>query len=123
MQRITVATDGLEGADRAVDYAAHQAKYNGAELWIEEALSSASAENLTKARDGARNIGVSMIHLESRAGDIVKKNIEIAQENAADSIVGSGRLARLLLSRASQKANESCTHSGDDHPLMMALLA
>ena len=34
MNRILVATDGSEGANRAVDYAAHQAKTDGAELLI-----------------------------------------------------------------------------------------
>ena len=34
MARILVATDGSEGADRAVDYAAHRAKADGAELLI-----------------------------------------------------------------------------------------
>ena len=34
MKRVLVATDGSEGADRAVDYAARRAKDDGAELLI-----------------------------------------------------------------------------------------
>jgi nucleotide-binding universal stress UspA family protein len=132
MQRILVATDGSEGADRAIDYAAHQAKAAGVELlivnvfgsdglpsnifqsladtnnvWLKEAISSASAEVLRKARDRARNIGVNVIHLESRVGDIAQTILVIAQEKSADLIVvgkrGNGRLAGLLLGSVSQK--------------------
>ena len=34
MKRILVATDGSEGAGRAVEYASRRAKDDGAELWI-----------------------------------------------------------------------------------------
>ena len=99
MNRILVATDGSEGADRAVDYAARRAKADGAELlivnvisgyglpdkifmafthdqqiWLKEMLESQSAQTLTAARDRARKPGVGTILLEfadrrSRAND------------------------------------------------------
>ncbi|MGA7326669.1 MAG: universal stress protein [Rhodomicrobium sp.] len=131
MNRILVATDGSEGADRAVDYAAHRAKADGAELvivnvaggslpekvfkafthsqqaWFEELLSSVSADILAKAAERARSIGVSAIHLESRTGDVAETLIEIAQEKQANAIVagkrGAGRVAELLLGSVSQK--------------------
>ena len=78
MNRILVATDGSEGADRAVDYAAHYASRDGAELVIvnivggyglpgsvfrsvtpgqharlEQQLATISANTLTEARDRA----------------------------------------------------------------------
>ena len=89
MKRILVATDGSIGGDRAVDYAAQLAKDHGADLlivniiggyglpdkvfmaftnaqqtWLEELLTSLSAEMLTKARDRARDAGVATIQLE-----------------------------------------------------------
>ena len=95
MRRILVATDGSEGADRAVDYAARWAKTDGAELlivniiggyglpdkmvrafthaqhaWLDELLGSLSAETLNKARDRAQSIGVTTIQLESRTGEV-----------------------------------------------------
>jgi nucleotide-binding universal stress UspA family protein len=130
MNRILVATDGSEDADRAVDYAAHRAKAEGAELvianvtgglpesvfktftraqqtWFEELLSSASADTLAEARMRAQNIGVSSIHLESRTGEIAQTIIDIARRRHADTIVvgkrGTGRVAGLLLGSVSQK--------------------
>lgn len=89
MTLILVATDGSDGADRAVDYAAHLAKAESAELlivnviggyglpdkvtrafthaqnaWLEEMLQSLSAQMLTKARDRVRGAGVGAILLE-----------------------------------------------------------
>jgi nucleotide-binding universal stress UspA family protein len=130
MNRILVATDGSESADRAIDYAAHRAKTEGAELvianiagglsdrvfssfthaqqtWFAELVSSVSAETLDKAKERARSIGVSAIHLESRTGDIVQALIETAQEKQVHSIIvgkrGTGRVAGLLLGSVSQK--------------------
>lgn len=131
-RRILVATDGSEGANRAVDYAAHWAKQNNAELlivnvmggyglpekvivglaneqhfWLKELLESESAGTLTAARERARTAGVSTILLESRTGDIAQTIIEIAQEKRADAIIvgkrGAGRLAGVLLGSVSQK--------------------
>jgi nucleotide-binding universal stress UspA family protein len=132
MTRILVATDGSEGADRAIDYAALRAKRDGAELvivniiggyglpdrvvqafthaqqaWLRELLESLSAEMLTKARDRARNAGVTTIQLESRDGEVARTIIDIAQEKGVDAIIvgkrGAGRVAGLLLGSVSQK--------------------
>jgi nucleotide-binding universal stress UspA family protein len=132
MNRILVATDGSEGADRAVDYAARRAKADGAELLIvnvmggyglpdkvflaftndqnvllKELLASQSAATLTTARDRAREAGVSTIVLESRTGEVAQTIIDIAHEKKADAIVvgkrGAGRVAGVLLGSVSQK--------------------
>jgi nucleotide-binding universal stress UspA family protein len=132
MKRILVATDGSDGANRAIDYAAHLAKNNGADLlivnvvggegfpgnmfnrisnaqevWLKELYSSESAELLTKARDRAQSIGTGKIQLASRIGDIAQTIIDIAREKEADAIVvsrrGAGRIGGLLLGSVSQK--------------------
>ena len=131
MKRILVATDGSDGAHRAVDYAAHLAKDNGADLlivnviggglpealfgritnaqqvWLKELFESESGEILTKARDRAKNIGVTMVQLESRSGDAAQTIIKIAREKEADTIIlgkrGTGRIGGLLLGSVSQK--------------------
>ncbi len=132
MNRILVATDGSEGADRAVDYAARRAKADGAELLIvnvmggyglpdkvflaftndqnvllKELLASQSAATLTTARDRAREAGVSTIVLDSRTGEVAQTIIDIAHEKKADAIVvgkrGAGRVAGVLLGSVSQK--------------------
>jgi nucleotide-binding universal stress UspA family protein len=132
MKRILVAADGSDGPNRAVDYAAHLAKDNGAELsivhvigdyglpgdlykrlidsrqaWLKEQLEAASAEILDSARNRARGIGVSVIRLDSRTGDVAETILEVGQEQDVDIIVigkrGLGRVARLLLGSISQK--------------------
>lgn len=132
MRRILVATDGSAGADRAVDYAAQLAKTYAADLlitnviggyglpggvfrhfthdqqvWLNELLASLSAELLNKARDRARDLGVSRIILESRPGDVASTIVTIAQEKSADVIVvgkrGTGQVSGLLLGSISQK--------------------
>ena len=132
MKRILVATDGSDGADRAVDYAAHLAKNYSAdliivnviggegilgnvfsrishaqELWLKELITSESAEMLTKARDRARSAGIAMIQLESRTGDVAQTIIDIAREKEVDAIVvgkrGAGPIGGLLLGSVSQK--------------------
>ncbi len=132
MKRIQVATDGSEGADRAIDYAARRAKADGAELLIvnvmggyglpdkvflaftndqnvllKELLASQSAATLTTARDRAREAGVSTIVLDSRTGEVAQTIIDIAHEKKADAIVvgkrGAGRVAGVLLGSVSQK--------------------
>ncbi len=130
MKRILVATDGSEGADHAVDYAARWAKNQGADLlivnvigglphrllssfthaqhaWLDELFDSLSAETLTKARDRARGAGATTIQLESRTGEVAQTIIDIAQEKQADAIVvgrrGAGLVAGLLLGSISQK--------------------
>lgn len=131
MKRILVATDGSDGADRAVDYAAQSAKNYDADLlivnviggglldnlftritdaqqtWLKELLTSESAQMLTRARDRARSVGVTMIQLESRTGDVAATIVEIAREKEVDAIVvgkrGAGRIGGLLLGSVSQK--------------------
>lgn len=132
MKQILVATDGSIGGDRAVDYAAQLAKDHGADLlivniiggyglpdkvfmaftnaqqtWLEELLTSLSAEMLTKARDRARDAGVATIQLNSRTGNVAQTIIEIAQEKGTDVIVvgkrGAGFVTGLLLGSVSQK--------------------
>ena len=130
MKRILVATDGSEGADRAVDYAARWAAGLGADLvivnvvgglpdrllrsfthaqhaWLDELLESLSAEMLAKARDRARNLGVGAVELESRSGEVAQSIIDVAMQKQADAIVvgrrGGGRVAGLLLGSVSQK--------------------
>ena len=132
MNRILVATDGSEDADRAVDYAARRAKDDGAELlivnviggyglpdkvfmafthdqnfWFKQVSASQSAETLTAARDRAWKAGAGTVLLESRTGEIAQTIIEIAQEMKAEAIVvgkrGAERVARALLGSVSQK--------------------
>jgi nucleotide-binding universal stress UspA family protein len=130
MTRILVATDGSEGADRAIDYAARWAKNTGADLlivnvigslpekllrnfthaqhaWLDELFEALSAETLTQARNRARSAGAGTIGLESRTGETAPTIIDIAREKGADAIVvgrrGIGQVAGLLLGSVSQK--------------------
>jgi nucleotide-binding universal stress UspA family protein len=132
MKRILVATDGSESSDRAVDYAAQQARITGAGLlivhivggyglpedifqrfthaqhaWLQELLESLSAQVLTKARDRAKSRGDVEVLLESREGDVAQTIVDIAKEKEADVIVvgkrGEGRITGLLLGSVSQK--------------------
>jgi nucleotide-binding universal stress UspA family protein len=132
MYRILVATDGSEGADRAIDYAARRAKADRAELLIvnvvggyglpekillaftndqsvllKELLESESTQTLTAAGDRARKAGVGAILLESRTGEVAQTIIKLAEEMKADAIVvgkrGAGRVAGALLGSVSQK--------------------
>ena len=132
MNRILVATDGSEGANRAVDYAAGQAKDDGAELLIvniiggyglpdgvwmaftndqsallKELLATQSAEILTAARERARKAGAGTVLLKSRTGEVAQAIIETAQERQADAIVvgkrGAGGFASALLGSVAQK--------------------
>lgn len=131
MTRILVATDGSDGANRAIDYAAAAAKARDAELvivnvggdglpqqvfrsfthaqhaWLEETLSAVSADVLVKARTRALEAGVSTVQIESRMGDAAPTILEIARERGADAIVvgkrGAGRVAGLLIGSVSQK--------------------
>jgi nucleotide-binding universal stress UspA family protein len=132
MKQILVATDESDGAARAVEYAARLSKAFGAKLlivnvvgghglpdnvfsrlergqqvWVDEQLTSVSAETLTKARALAWSAGAAAIELESRTGDVAQTIIEIAREKEVDGIIigkrGAGRLAGLLLGSVSQK--------------------
>ena len=132
MNLVLVATDGSEGADRAIAYAAHRARDAGAELLIvnvvggyglpekvliaftndqsvllKELLESESAQTLAAARDRTRKAGAGTILLESRRGEVAQKIIDIAREKKADAIVvgkrGAGRVEGALLGSVSQK--------------------
>jgi nucleotide-binding universal stress UspA family protein len=132
MKCILVATDGSEGADHAVDYAARAAKNEGCDLlivhviggyglpdnifrqftraeqaWLQEQLEAASKTILNAARERAHGIGVKTILLESRTGDVAQSIVDIAQEKDVETIVvgkrGVGRVAGLLLGSISQK--------------------
>jgi nucleotide-binding universal stress UspA family protein len=130
MRRILVATDGSEGADHAVDYAARWAQNEGAELlivnvvgglpekllrsfthaqhaWLDELFESLSAETLAAARERARSLGLGAVQLDSRRGEVVQTIIDIAREKGAEAIIvgrrGAGRVAGLLLGSVSQK--------------------
>jgi nucleotide-binding universal stress UspA family protein len=131
MKRILVATDGSDGADRAVDYAARLATSKGDDLlivhviggglpdnvfrqfthaeqaWLREQLDSLSRNILNAARERARAAGAKTVLLESRSGDIAQTIVDIAQEKDVETIVvgkrGVGRIAGLLLGSVSQK--------------------
>jgi nucleotide-binding universal stress UspA family protein len=132
MRPILVATDGSDGAERAVDYAANLARVFKADLmivnvkggydlpeeifrrftseqsaWWDEALTALSAGVLERARDRARALGITAIRLASRSGDVAQAIIEFADETDAGAIVvgkrGEGRVAGILLGSVSQK--------------------
>jgi nucleotide-binding universal stress UspA family protein len=132
MARILVATDGSEGADRAVDYAAERAKADTAELlivnviggyglpdrvtrafthtqhaWLDELLQSLSTQLLANARERAQKAGATTILLEQRSGDPAQTILDVARERSADVIIvgkrGAGRVAGLLVGSVSQK--------------------
>jgi nucleotide-binding universal stress UspA family protein len=132
VKRILVATDGSEGSNRAVDFAADLAKSYGADLliinvmggyglsvellrqfsntdgaWFQELLKSRSAEILKSARDRAHRLGAQTIVLESRHGHVAEAIINFAEEKDADAIVvgkrGSGSVAEMLLGSVPQK--------------------
>jgi len=124
------ATDGSEGAERAVAVAADLAKVADCKLLIVnvsaerlslaelrlldelrvsegDALEEISRGILTKAVATARDHGVTNIETMSGAGDPAKVLIEIVNDKHADAIVvgrrGHGQLEGLLLGSVSQK--------------------
>jgi nucleotide-binding universal stress UspA family protein len=129
MQTLLAATDGSEGANRAIDAAAKLAKAAGAKLVIltiggnisgdeiknlarseqdvGEALELISNQILQQAKERARRIGAPTIVLQSAWGDPAEAIIEAARREHADAIVvgrrGRGRLAGLLLGSVSGK--------------------
>jgi nucleotide-binding universal stress UspA family protein len=130
MQRVLVATDGSEGADRAVEAAAQLAKNAGAELIIvnveqgylnedlerlrqsenasiDEVLYVVSCEILTRAQEKAAKLGVAKIRCHSGLGDAAGFILELVNKEKPDVVVvgkrGRGRLAGLLIGSVSQK--------------------
>ena len=129
MRHIMVATDGSEGAARAVDVAAELAKAFGGELLIVtvggnvsgeemrqleraegnigEALDMLSNQILRAAKTRAERFGIGNIRLRPAWGDPAQSIIETVAREAADALVvgrrGRGRLTGLLLGSVSQK--------------------
>jgi len=130
MNKLIVATDGSEGATRAIGAAARLAKQLGASLLIvhvndglndaelefgakienvglAEMLDALSRQVLGKALEQARLAGAGAIQVESCSGDAAQQIVEIAQREHADAIVvgrrGLGRLSGILLGSVSQK--------------------
>jgi nucleotide-binding universal stress UspA family protein len=132
MKCIVVATDGSEGAQRAVATAAALAKDSGADLiianviggyefpgeifqrlsrpqnvWFHELLAAESANVLKRAQEAADAHGTGKVDLVSRMGDPSETILRIADERNADAIVvgkrGLGRVAGILVGSLSQK--------------------
>ena len=132
MKTILVAADGSDGSDRAIVFGATLVKAFDARLvianvkgghglpgelfrrftaeqsaFLEEALAAQSASVLEKARNRAREQGVTAVRLDSLGGDVCQAIMECADEANADAIVvgkrGTGRIAGVLLGSVSQK--------------------
>ena len=128
-QRIMVATDGSEGANRAVEAAARLAKAANVDLTIVTFGGSFSAEEihqltrmesevgeaidlllnsiLRDAKERAQRIGAPRIHIHSGWGDAAQSIIDAAARKEMDIVVvgrrGRGRLAGMLFGSTSQK--------------------
>lgn len=130
MKLILAATDGSEGADRAVAVAADlvksisgellivnvsEGKFSSAELRLLErlrvsegdAFEEISHRVLTRAKAVAQDHGAEIIETMGGAGDPTKVIMEIADHKHVDAIVlgrrGLGQLEGLLLGSVSQK--------------------
>lgn len=135
MKRVLVATDGSDGANRAVDAAAELAKVTGSELLIltiggeitgaelrrlastdgdlRKALEAKSDKVLRQAAGRARRIGVTTPILRCGWGDPAETILEIVRREKAGVVVfgrrGRSRLSRLLLGSTSQKVASLAT--------------
>jgi nucleotide-binding universal stress UspA family protein len=129
MRHIMVATDGSNGANRAVDVAAELARVLAGDLLIAtvadtllgeearqlaraagsigDALEALTAQTLKAAEARARDLGASRIELRTGSGDVAQSLINIAAGSSVEMIVlgrrGRGQLAGLLLGSVSQK--------------------
>lgn len=130
MKRILAATDGSEGASRALDAAIELARTCSAELLlvnveqgyldeatdefrevenasIDEILYSVSAEILSRAEERAKKAGIVKVRTVSGLGDAVGFILQTSEAESVDLIVvgrrGRGRIAGLLLGSVSQK--------------------
>ena len=129
MKRILVATDGSEGANRAIEVAAELAKGLAAKLLIVtvgdgfssddvrrlarsegdigDALELVLNQILIQARQRAQELGVAEVETATAWGDAAEAIMAAAGRVRADAIVlgrrGRGRLAGLLLGSVSQK--------------------
>ena len=129
MRRILAATDGSEGAGRAVVFAAELARTTGAALHVltvggnlpsEEMSRLAQAERdvgavlemlseqvLKDAMAQAKRSGAPAVESEARWGEPAEAILDAAKHCGADTIVlgrrGLGRLVGLLIGSVSQK--------------------
>lgn len=128
MRHIMVATDGSEGADRAIDVAAKLARAFGSELLIVTIGGNLSGEEIRQLERAEANVGdaldalsrqilaaakarvgagISKLEVRTGWGDPAESIIEMATRDSMDAIVvgrrGRGRLTGLLLGSVSQK--------------------
>jgi nucleotide-binding universal stress UspA family protein len=128
MRHVMVATDGSEGANRAVDVAAELAKALAGDLLIAtvadillreearelaraegsigDALEALTSQTLMAAEVRARHLDAAKIELRTGSGDVAQSSINVVANNSAEMLMlgrrGRGQLAGLLLGSASQ---------------------
>jgi nucleotide-binding universal stress UspA family protein len=129
MKRILVATDGSDGANRALDEAAGLAKTNGAALILLTIGGTATGAELRRLADSdgdlsktlerradrvlaqavrrARKLGIASPVTRCEWGDPAEAILDVASREKVDAIVlgrrGKGPLTRLLMGSVSQK--------------------
>ena len=129
MRHVMVATDGSEGANRAVDVAVNLAKALAGDLLIAtvadnllgeevrelariegsigDALEALTSQTLRAAEVRAYQLGLAKIELRTGSGDVTQSLINIVASNSVEMLVlgrrGRGQLSGLLLGSVSQK--------------------